>query len=247
MHDRHTAAGTTLTELWISPSTSNLLSGTFTIPTLGSANIGDMHRISYWCHLIWMTKTLFQWICVVWCVSKNLLEDSQKILIDVTEHLKRPSMINWAAIIRSKCIYNLLPQDMFSMFFPWNSTLLDYTLPMVQKGKFAACAVSDPTNALNKVLLPTLGRPTMPVWSFIESAKRENPCTLLLLNMNMYAGVTSAARRKNLIASIFEDYVAQRCELVFSKYSGDLTAFCWYLHLRAAVEWLHSRVIASHW
>jgi hypothetical protein len=33
-----TAAGTTFTELWISPSTSNLLSGTFTIPTFGSTN-----------------------------------------------------------------------------------------------------------------------------------------------------------------------------------------------------------------
>lgn len=39
-----TAAGTTFTELWISPNTSNLLSGTLTIPTFGSEN-GKWQRL----------------------------------------------------------------------------------------------------------------------------------------------------------------------------------------------------------
>lgn len=37
----------------------------------------------------------------------------------------------------------------------------------MQKGKLAACAASDPTNALNKVLFPTFGKPTMPQFNFI--------------------------------------------------------------------------------
>jgi hypothetical protein len=41
-------------------------------------------------------------------------------------------------------------------------------LPIVQKGKFAACAVSEPMSALKRVLLPTLGRPTMPQLSFMD-------------------------------------------------------------------------------
>ena len=45
-------------------------------------------------------------------------------------------------------------------------------VPMVQKGKFAAWAASDPTRALKRVLLPTLGSPTIPVWSLpIEKAR----------------------------------------------------------------------------
>lgn len=38
--------------------------------------------------------------------------------------------------------------------------------PIVQNGKFSARAASDPTRALNSVLLPTFGRPTIPVCSF---------------------------------------------------------------------------------
>lgn len=35
---------------------------------------------------------------------------------------------------------------------------------IVQKGKFPACALAESQMALNRVLLPTLGMPTMPVW-----------------------------------------------------------------------------------
>jgi hypothetical protein len=35
--------------------------------------------------------------------------------------------------------------------------------PIVQNGKFSARAASDPTRALNSVLLPTFGKPTIPV------------------------------------------------------------------------------------
>jgi len=41
---------------------------------------------------------------------------------------------------------------------------------IVQKGKLAACAVWLPTKALNNVLFPTLGSPTMPVCNFIVKA-----------------------------------------------------------------------------
>ncbi|GHC59394.1 hypothetical protein GCM10007315_23870 [Gemmobacter tilapiae] len=34
---------------------------------------------------------------------------------------------------------------------------------MVQKGKFAACAAAVRVRALNRVDLPTFGRPTMPI------------------------------------------------------------------------------------
>mmetsp|Transcript_27306 Transcript_27306/g.37624 ORF Transcript_27306/g.37624 Transcript_27306/m.37624 type:complete len:101 (+) Transcript_27306:906-1208(+) len=39
---------------------------------------------------------------------------------------------------------------------------------IVQKGKFAAWAAAEPTRALNNVLLPTLGKPTIPQFSFME-------------------------------------------------------------------------------
>ena len=39
---------------------------------------------------------------------------------------------------------------------------------IVQKGKLPACALAESQMALNRVLLPTLGMPTMPVWRDIE-------------------------------------------------------------------------------
>jgi len=40
--------------------------------------------------------------------------------------------------------------------------------PIVQKGKLAACAAWEPTNALNRVLFPTLGNPTIPQFNFMD-------------------------------------------------------------------------------
>jgi hypothetical protein len=45
---------------------------------------------------------------------------------------------------------------------------------MVQKGKLAACAASEPTNALNRVLFPTLGNPTIPQFSFMDKVSLGN-------------------------------------------------------------------------
>lgn len=41
-------------------------------------------------------------------------------------------------------------------------------LPIVQKGKFAAWAASEPTKALNNVLFPTFGSPTMPQFRLMD-------------------------------------------------------------------------------
>ena len=54
-----------------------------------------------------------------------------------------------------------------------HSVFLTVNIPtfgsIVQKGKFAACASSDPTSALKSVDFPTLGRPTIPVCNFMDT------------------------------------------------------------------------------
>lgn len=64
---------------------------------------------------------------------------------------------------------------------PWHV----HFLPIVQNGKFAAWAASEPTRALKRVLFPTFGSPTMPVWSFpIENDRWNAVCAVRVRHVN---------------------------------------------------------------
>jgi len=93
-------------------------------------------------------------------------------------HVPRPAPSDAPFTMPAMSTNSIAAGTTFSLLLitPSLSNRLSGTLTMptfgsiVQKGKLAACAVWLPTKALNKVLFPTLGSPTMPVCSFIVKA-----------------------------------------------------------------------------